>query len=468
MTEGSKNSIARIPAVHKVLEHPDLGSYLAKYDRAFVVFVVQSVVDGLRANMLENRVKYETRTEILTTIVHTCIKELDNVDRPSVQKAINGTGIILHTGLGRAPLTKAAGDHLAAIASGYTVLEFDLATGKRGSRHQHVEPLLCYLTGAEAACVVNNNAAALFLALNTLSARKEVLISRGQLVEIGGSFRVPEIMEKSGAIMREIGTTNKTHLRDYQSAIGDNTGLICLIHPSNYRVQGFTAEVRQTDLVDLARQHDLPVLQDLGGGILFDLQQHGLPYEPVVRDSIADGIDVVTFSGDKVLGGPQCGILAGKHRYISALKHNPLMRVLRCDKLTYAALETTLKQYVHGSEIAATNMVFQLMLHSVAELRTRAEAIIARISTETRQKYDIQIKDTGVQVGSGAMPLEKIDSVAITIYSRKLNTERLARQLRAHRPPLIGYIRDNRLFFDVRTIFPEEDVLVMQTLQDMP
>ncbi|MFQ5676873.1 MAG: L-seryl-tRNA(Sec) selenium transferase, partial [bacterium] len=384
--------------------------------------------------------------------------------RPSLQRAINGTGIILHTGLGRAPLSTDAKENLLQVAEGYCNLELDLQTGKRGNRNSHVEELLCHLTGAEAACVVNNNAAAVLLALNTLCFGKEAIVSRGQLIEIGGSFRIPEVMEKSGAVMVEVGTTNKTHLKDYEKAICGQTGLLCLVHPSNFRVQGFTAEVSHADVVKLAARYDIPVLQDLGGGILVDLRDFGLPYEPVVQESVKSGLDVITFSGDKVLGGPQSGILVGKKTYIDEIKRNPLMRALRCDKLIYAALEATLRLFLQRGELASRNLVFKLLLMSVDELQKRAETLKKKLS-EAVKNTTIAIEDTRVEIGSGALPLEELPSKAISLRSRTIPTEILAQKFRTHTPPVIGYIREDRLFFDLRTVLANEDEVLLASCQ---
>lgn len=379
----------------------------------------------------------------------------------SLKRAINATGIILHTGLGRAPLSRVAQENLARIAEGYSTLEIDLESGKRGARTDHVEQLLCDLTGAEAACVVNNNAAAVFLALNTLSAGRDAIISRGQLVEIGGSFRIPEVMEKSGANMVEVGTTNKTHFSDYERAVSASTGVICVVHPSNYRVKGFVADVALAEIVALAHENGVPVLQDLGGGVLLDLQKFGLPYEPVARESIELGVDVVTFSGDKVLGGPQAGIMIGKSDYISKIKSNPLMRILRCDKLIYAALEATLKSYLQESQLLAENSVFAMLLTPTENLSKRIRKLKKQLPDSVTSACAISEKDTTVQIGSGALPLEALPSKALILNPHDITTEELARKFRMQDPPIIGYIRDDELHLDFRTIFEKEDAIVL-------
>jgi L-seryl-tRNA(Ser) seleniumtransferase len=384
-----------------------------------------------------------------------------------LRKAINATGIILHTGLGRAPLSEEARENLMKITEGYCTLEIDLERGKRGERTDHVEDLLCKLTGAEAACVVNNNAAAVLLTLNTLCFGKEAIISRGQLIEIGGSFRIPEVMTKSGAVMVEVGTTNKTHLRDYEKAITKNTGLLFAVHPSNYRIKGFTAEVKLQDLVSLGKKYGVPVAQDLGGGVLVDLRKYDLPYEPVAREGVETGVDVITFSGDKVLGGPQSGILVGKKTYIDAIKTNPLMRALRCDKLIYATLEPTLKLYLRENDLVKKNRVLNMLLEPLGGLEKRIKNVKKRIATVDKSKVDIKIESTTVQMGSGALPLEEIASRALSIRANTIATENLAKKFRLYEPPIIGYIREDRLYFDFRTIFREEDVILIDAFNEI-
>lgn len=461
MSRTKQNILAQIPQVDQILKNPKLHSFVTKLSHEFVVRQVQSATEQARTILLKKKTTPDFSAQnIADEIVATTVEKLESFMRSSLQRAINGTGIILHTGLGRAPLSKDVKENLLAIAEGYCNLELDLQTGKRGNRNSHVEELLCHLTGAEAACVVNNNAAAVLLALNTLSFGKEAVVSRGQLIEIGGSFRIPEVMEKSGAVMVEVGTTNKTHLKDYEKAISDQTGLLCVVHPSNYCVKGFTAEVSHADLVKLAAKHDIPVLQDLGGGILVNLREYGLPDEPIVQESVNSGFDVVTFSGDKVLGGPQSGILVGKKTCIDAIKQNPLMRALRCDKLIYAALEATLRLFLPGDELASRNLVFKMLLTPVDELQKRAESLEKKLSGAV-ENTTVTVEDTRVEIGSGALPLEELPSKAIGLRSGTIPTEILAQKFRIHTPPVIGYIRGDRLFFDLRTVLADEDEILL-------
>ncbi len=457
--------LAAIPQVDQVLKQPVIQNHLKYYAHPFVVALIQEVTTGLRQQILEApALSNSGKKNLLSEVAMRVDKRLRQSQEPSLRRVINATGIILHTGLGRAPLPKEAQANLVEIADGYCNLEFDLETGKRGQRAEHVEQLLCQLTGAEAACVVNNNAAAVLLTLNTLAFEKETIVSRGQLVEIGGSFRIPEVMAKSGTRMVDVGATNKTHLRDYEIGISASTGLICIVHTSNYRVQGFVNEVALAEIVSLAHRKKLPVMQDLGGGILLDLAELGLPHEPVVRDSIKAGVDVVTFSGDKVLGGPQTGIIVGKKDYIAALQRNPLMRALRCDKLTFAALEPVLKHYLQSGQLQASSEVFSMLMQPVAQLERRAQSLKTRLEAAAPGHLKISIVDSEAQVGSGALPLETLPSKAITLMSSVFSPERLARELRLATPPIVGYIRDNHLRWDLRTVRDDEDTMLVTSL----
>ncbi|MDA0337886.1 MAG: L-seryl-tRNA(Sec) selenium transferase, partial [bacterium] len=369
---------------------------------------------------------------------------------------INAAGIVLHTNLGRAPLAPTAVRRITETAARYSTLEVDLSSGQRGHRHLLVEDLLCQLTGAEAAAVVNNNAAAVLLALNALGMDREIIVSRGQLVEIGGSFRLPDMMQRSGAAMVEVGTTNRTHLADYEKAITARTGLLLCVHPSNYRVLGFTTEVPLADLVQLGRRHNVPVVHDVGAGALLDLRPWGLPAEPLVADSIAAGADVVTFSGDKVLGGPQAGLIVGRRAAIEAIRANPWMRALRCDKLTYAALEATLRLYLDPQSLPEHLPVLAMMTVTPATLRTRAEEICTRLTGLQARGWQIEVVDSVAQAGSGSLPLEEIASVAITVRPSGLSVGDLAAHLRHGDPAVLGYVRDDRLHLDLRTVSAEE------------
>lgn len=405
-----------------------------------------------------------TKEELTETIAHAVIKRLENDFAPSLHPVLNATGIILHTGLGRAPLSQEAQDNISRVIQNYSNIELDIESGKRGERTDHIRKLLCELTGAEDALLVNNNAAAVFLALNTLAFGQEAIISRGQLVEIGGSFRIPDVMEKSGVIMREIGTTNKTKLVDYENAINENTGAIVVAHTSNYRVMGFTAEVELPELVELAHAHNLPVIHDLGAGVIVDFQELGLPYEPLVQDSIAAGVDVITFSGDKVLGGPQSGLIVGAQKWLTKIHKNPIMRAVRCDKLIYAAMEATLKLYFQN-DVLEKHAVLHLLTEPAEQVKKRAEEILDQLDSNIIKQYNITIQPSHVQFGSGALPLEKLDSYALVLCPEQ-STEKLAAYLRKS-ASLLGYINENKLWFDVKTIGTTEAEKVVAALNNL-
>ncbi|MCL2790800.1 MAG: L-seryl-tRNA(Sec) selenium transferase [Desulfobulbus sp.] len=385
--------------------------------------------------------------------------------RVGMQHVINGTGVIIHTNLGRSLLPMAAVDALNAVCARYVNLELNLDTGKRGSRYQHVEGLLCELTGAESALVVNNNAAAVLLALETLANGKEVIVSRGQLVEIGGSFRIPDIMRRSGARLIEVGATNRTHLDDYQQAITNDTGLLLRVHCSNYRIVGFTSAVSAVDLVRLGKEHGLPVMEDLGSGCLIDLSRFGLIKEPTVQDAVAGGVDIVTFSGDKLLGGPQAGILVGKKQYIDQIKKNPLNRALRIDKLTLVALESVLRLYLDESRALLEIPTLALIALSEEILAERARALCERCRALMADYAVFTVQSTWSQVGGGAMPEQNLASWAVAVAPFAMKINQLERRLRQASIPVIGKVESDRLLFDLRTIAADEIDAMLASLQ---
>lgn len=384
--------------------------------------------------------------------------------QPRLTRVINGTGVIVHTNLGRSLLPAPAIDNLSAVAGHFSNLEFNLNTGSRGSRYDHVDQLLCELTGAEAALVVNNNAAAVLIALETLARGKEVIVSRGQLVEIGGSFRIPEIMARSGARLVEVGATNRTHLHDYQTAITAETALLLRVHCSNYRIVGFTSEVPDSDLVVLGRTHDLAVMEDLGSGCLIDLSAFGLAKEPTVQEVVASGMDIVTFSGDKLLGGPQAGIIVGKKRYIEQIKKNPLNRALRIDKFTLAALESVLRLYLDEHQAVQTIPTLKMIAAPVETVRQRALQFLQTCRQELADQGTFELVQVSSQVGGGAMPAQDLPSWAVALQPRILKTSRLEQLLRQAPIPVIGRVEGNRLVLDLRTIADAELDLLLASL----
>lgn len=456
-----KPDFSLLPKVDAVLDHRDMDAVRALCDGSWITDLVREGIDALRTAMREGKDVGDSREELTHWVIDYVSKKQTERLSPRLKRVINGTGVILHTNMGRAPLPDSAIEQMAAIAGRYCNVEIDLETGARGSRIGLVEDLLCELTGAEAAAVVNNNAAAVLLALNTLSLGKEALVSRGELVEIGGSFRIPDIMGRSGAIMVEVGTTNRTHLKDFASAITENTATMLSVHPSNYKVMGFTASVELNDLVNLAHQNGIAVIHDLGGGVLVDLRAYGLPYEPLVSDSVNAGADVITFSGDKVLGGPQCGILVGKKEAIELIRKNPLMRALRCDKLIYAGLEATLKLYLNPGELKKAHPTLRMLTTSLQSLKRRCRNLMKQL--EPISGISVEMATSKAQTGSGALPLEEIESVAVAISCGCV--EELARQLRTHTPPVVGYVREDRLWLDMRTLWPDDVKEIVRAIQ---
>ena len=385
---------------------------------------------------------------------------------PNFRSVINGTGVVVHTNLGRSLLPESAMEMLLQVGSRYSNLEFDLETGKRGSRYSLVEDLLCELTGAEAAIVVNNNAAAVMLVLETLAAGREVVVSRGQLVEIGGSFRIPDVMEKSGAKMVEVGATNRTHRRDYEAVINEQTAMLLKVHTSNFKVIGFTSEVPLEELVALAAEHDLPVMEDLGSGCFVDLSRFGLAKEPTVQEVVASGVDVVTFSGDKLLGGPQAGIILGKRSYIEKIKKNPMNRALRIDKFTLAGLEAILRLYFDEDEVFNTIPTLAMLSQSRDTIDRRAKRLQRRISKPLAEHCRVTVMDVESRVGGGALPEQGLASRAVVLEPLTVKVSRLETILRSASLPVIGRIEDGRLLLDMRTVADEEVADLASCLRD--
>jgi L-seryl-tRNA(Ser) seleniumtransferase len=371
----------------------------------------------------------------------------------SLRPLINAQGVVLHTNLGRALLSPLALERVAAVGAAYSILELDIASKERGSRYSHVEGLLRRLTGAEDALVVNNNAAAVLLALETLARGKEVVVSRGELIEIGGEFRIPDIMRRSGAILREVGATNRTHLRDYTDALGPDTALLLKVHTSNYRVVGFTAEVSSRELTELGRARGIPVMEDLGSGSLVDLRRWGFPYEPTVPEVVASGVDLVSFSGDKLLGGPQAGIVVGRAAIVSRLKKNPLNRALRIDKFTIAALEATLYAYESGTA-EQTIPTLRALTEALADVRQRARRVLGRLPPAARERLGPSIVQDHAEVGGGALPTVQLPTVGIALGATPADARALDVALRVGDPPVIGRMLHDRLYLDCRTVLP--------------
>ncbi|MGB9804231.1 L-seryl-tRNA(Sec) selenium transferase [Desulfofundulus sp.] len=452
-----REALRKLPAVDEVLRSPETVALLAEKPRNLVVETVRHVLDRWRQVLLRNELNDEMgREEITARIVQEVIRETARRSRPNLRRVINATGVVLHTNLGRAVLARDARTAVEMVASGYCNLELDLQSGRRGSRYAPLEGLLTSLTGAEAAMVVNNNAAAVLLALSTLARGREVIVSRGQLVEIGGSFRIPEVMAQSGATLVEVGATNKTYPDDYRRAITDRTALLLHVHTSNYRLIGFVREITVNELVMLGKEYGLPVMSDLGSGFLVNLNDFGLPEEPTVQEVVASGADIVTFSGDKLLGGPQAGIIVGRREYIEKMKKNPLTRAIRIDKFTVAALEATLRLYLEPERALANVPTLHMLTADIAELEERARKLAEQLRKVVGEQAVIEIEPCISRVGGGAMPTADLPSMAVKVQPRQMNSENLARLLRAGEPAVMGRLQDESLILDMRTVLPGE------------
>ena len=421
---------------------------------------IRYVLENIRTNILNG-----TKVDIVDdTILEAIFKHAQKDIKNNLTHVINATGVVLHTNLGRSLLCKEALKNIERVSSGYSNLEYNIDKGERGIRYSAVEDLLCELTGAEAAIVVNNNAGAVLLSLNSLADSKEVIVSRGELVEIGGSFRIPDVMTKSNAILKEVGTTNRTHAHDYTRAISDTTGLFLKVHTSNYQIEGFTKSVAVSDLVAIGNKHGIPVMDDLGSGTLIDFSKHGLGSEPTVRDAVKSGADVVSFSGDKLLGGPQAGIILGKKDIIDIIKSNPLTRALRIDKLTLAALESTLRLYRDEEDVIKKIPTLRMLTDSYTNIKRRASTIMKKLKPFLPKNVDIKFADLFSRPGGGAFPSLTLPSCCITIKSAKISASQLEKKLRNNNTPIIGRIENDWFVIDPRTIQKGEEKIICETL----
>jgi L-seryl-tRNA(Ser) seleniumtransferase len=448
-----------LPSVDQVLRGLADLAELRGVTRPRLTALVREALDQERARVLRDHAAPVAAETLAARVV-----ERARLTGPfSLRPVINAQGVVLHTNLGRALMSPLALERLQAVATSYTNLELDLARKERGSRYSHVEALLQRLTGAEDALVVNNNAAAVLLALETLAHGREVIVSRGELIEIGGEFRIPDIMLRSGAVLCEVGATNRTHLRDYAEAITPNTALLLKVHTSNYRVVGFTAEVSSRELVELGRERGIPVMEDLGSGSLVDLRPWGFPYEPTVPETVASGVDLVSFSGDKLLGGPQAGIVVGRRAVVSRLKKNPWNRALRIDKFTIAALEATLHAYEAGTALQ-TVPTLAMLTEPLAAVRNRARRVLRQLAPDVRERLGAGLADDLAQVGGGALPTVELPTVAVAVGTSSAAAMRLDEALRVGDPPVVGRITHDRLFLDCRTVLPAQVKVLARAL----
>ena len=480
-----------LPSVDEVLHSAAIAQLVAQEGQAAVADACRAVLARLRGEISAGYLD-SAKLKLALSEIHAAVRqELDRALGYSLRPVINATGVILHTNLGRAPIAPSAFDHIRETASAYSNLEFDIEAGERGKRDVHVDRLFRKLLAVEPAelrsagragapvptpavdastttstIVVNNNAAAVLLALNTLAEGGEVIVSRGELVEIGGSFRIPDVMSKSGAVLREVGTTNRTRISDYEKAINDRTRLLLRVHRSNFEITGFTEQPSVTELVELARRRDIPLLEDLGSGALFDLAQVGIQNEPGVLDSLRTGVDVVTYSGDKLLGGPQAGLISGREDLVKKMRGNSLFRALRVDKLTYAALEATLLAYVKRDYNAIPTL--RMMQTSKEEITARAEMVRAKIQEAGKSarptRLSAELLDSESLLGGGSAPSSTLPTTVLALTCYSLSANELAARLRASDPPVIARVEDGKVLLDLRTVFPEQDKVLTQVL----
>ena len=462
----NKNLLYRsIPKTDILLENEEIKKLIEKYSRDTVMESIHVEMDKLRKYIGQSDDEEKAKKQIELLIPHIEMT-VTAMHTPNMRMVINATGTVLHTNLGRAPIGQKHMERVAQIATGYSNLEYNLEAGKRGERYSHFEKLLCKITGAEAAMAVNNNAAAVMLILSSIAKGGEVVVSRGELVEIGGKFRVPDVMEQSGATLVEVGTTNKTHYSDYEEAITEETKALLKVHTSNYRIVGFTDSVGIDELVPLAKERDIPVIEDLGSGVLIDLSKYGITYEPTVQESIRKGADVVCFSGDKLLGGPQAGIIIGKKKYIDIMKKNQLTRALRIDKFTAATLELVLQEYLSEENAIKNLPVLRMITKPLEEIKKDARDL-SRMLKRANLPAKIEVVPCESQIGGGSLPLERIPSMAVTIRPDKISVPEFEERLRHLPVPVIPRVVNDTVLMDVRTLDKKAMTILTDQLKSL-
>ena len=464
-----KELLKKLPAVDEILKEPRVQQWLEEHPRVLVLDAIRAALDRRRTAILETGGPSSTQTTSEQSITITGILDdaellLGELSEPGLRRVINATGVVVHTNLGRSVLSEKAIARVVEASRNYSNLEYDIRAGERGKRHVHVEGILRRLTGVEAATAVNNNAAAVLLCLNTLARGKEVVVSRGELVEIGGSFRVPDVMERSGAKLREVGTTNKTHLKDYEKAINENTGLLLKVHTSNYKIVGFTKEVSPGELAKLGKKYNLPVMWDLGSGSFVDLSTYGAGGEPTVQQAVDSGVDVLTFSGDKLLGGPQAGIILGAKKCLDPIRANPLARALRIDKLTLAALDATLRQYLDKDKAVKEIPTLWMLTQPIVEIERKAGLLSGGLKNIGDKELSIAVQDDTSQSGGGALPLGNFPTKTVCIRHERLSANRIESSLRLGRVPVITRIKEGMVVFDPRTLNDGEIGIIIEAV----
>lgn len=459
----NKNMLFRnIPKVDVILEKAEIIELIGKYHRDVVIDAIREELNKLRCFIKESD-DINLIEDKINNLVGNITLNVQEVYSYNLKKVINGTGTILHTNLGRAIISKKHAQYLSEVVTGYSNLEYNLEGGKRGERYSHFEKLVCKITGAESAMAVNNNAAAVMLVLSSMAENKEVIVSRGELVEVGGKFRIPDVMKSSNANLVEVGTTNKTHLEDYEDAITENTGAFLKVHTSNFKILGFTESVSIEELCKLGKEKDIPVIEDIGSGVLVDLSKYGLEYEPTVQDSIKAGVDIVSFSGDKLLGGPQAGIIVGKKKYIDKMKKNPLTRAFRIDKFTATVLEMIFHEYLSEADAVKNIPVLSLITKDIKEIEESANKLYKKLNSIKDKAY-VEIEDTLSQIGGGSLPAERIKSKCISIIPKNISTSSLEEKLRLGENPVVGRISEDKLILDMRTILEDEIDILSQKI----
>jgi L-seryl-tRNA(Ser) seleniumtransferase len=459
--------LRQLPQVDDLLRHPELAPAIGSLPRSLAAAVVRRILAEARRTITAETPEALPLKLDDAALLQNLREALHAAAKPMLRRVVNATGVVIHTNLGRSPLGEACREQVLEVASRYNTLEYDLARGARGSRQDHLEGLIQELTGADGVLVVNNNAAAVLLALNTLADGKEVIISRGQLVEIGGSFRMPEIMAASGALLREVGTTNKTYLRDFEKAITSETAVLLKVHPSNFRILGFTHEVTLSEMVDLGRRYDLKVVEDLGSGCLVDLSRYGLEKEPTVQETLKAGADLVLFSGDKLLGGPQAGLILGNQEVVAALRQNPLTRALRPDKMTLAALEATLRLYLEEPRALAEIPTLRMLTRPLAELDRQARALVRRLRRRFGGRLTAAVVPSEARAGGGALPQAPLPSRALALTLPPLAPQELEARLRRADTPVISRVERGMVVLDLRTMLPGDPEALMAALEEV-